>query len=329
MRRILEDYVNWSFQLERALNYEVADAQALDVSTLSGIAFVGMGGSGIVGDMLSKYFEREIDIPVVAIKSYVLPRYVNSEWLVIAVSYSGNTLETLSAFHEAIRRRAKVGVVASGGQLALLAERWRLPRVIVEKDHLPRTALPALLAGTLGLLSKLIELDVSLERGVEVLRDSSALNEAESLAKYLYGGIPVFVVSESYYPVGLRAKNEINENAKVASKVEVIPEWGHNDIVGWEGIPRNWLRVVAIKGDQDPAIDFALDYLRELGHDVRALEICRYGYLETVLYGSWLVGLASVFLAGLRGVDPEVTTSIEKYKEFMRSYLKVSQNRVL
>ncbi|MEM2077609.1 MAG: bifunctional phosphoglucose/phosphomannose isomerase, partial [Sulfolobales archaeon] len=298
-------------------------------STLSGIAFVGMGGSGIVGDILSKYFEREIDIPVATIKSYVLPRYVNSDWLVIAVSYSGNTLETLSAFYEATRRRAKVGVVASGGQLALLAERRGLPRVIVEKDYLPRAALPSLLAGTLGLLNKLIELDISLEKGVEVLRDFSALNEAENLAKYLYGGIPVFVVSESFYPVGLRAKNEINENAKIASKVEVIPEWGHNDIVGWEGNPRNWLRVVAIKGDQDPAIDFAIDYLRELGHDVRTLEIGRYGYFETVLYGSWLVGLASVFLAGLRGVDPEVTKSIEKYKEFVRSYLMVTQDYVL
>ncbi|MEM4659652.1 MAG: SIS domain-containing protein, partial [Sulfolobales archaeon] len=118
MRKLLEDYMNWGFQLERALNYEVVDAQVLDASTLSGIAFVGMGGSGIVGDILSKYFEREIDIPVATIKSYVLPRYVNSDWLVIAVSYSGNTLETLSAFYEATRRRAKVGVVASGGQLA-------------------------------------------------------------------------------------------------------------------------------------------------------------------------------------------------------------------
>ncbi|MEM2207866.1 MAG: SIS domain-containing protein [Sulfolobales archaeon] len=326
MRKLLEEYINWSFQLERALSYEVVDARFLDASSLSGMAFVGMGGSGIVGDIISKYLESELDVPVVTVKSYILPKYVSSDWLVIAISYSGNTLETLSAFREATMRSAKIGVVASGGQLALLAESERLPRVIVERDHLPRTALPALLAGTLGLLSKLIGLNVSLEKGIEVLRDFSAINNAESLAKYLYGGIPVFVVSEDLYPVGLRAKNEVNENAKVASKVEVLPEWGHNDIVGWEGSPREWLRIVAIRGGQDPAIDFALDYLRELGYDIRALEVGRYGYFETVLYGSWVVGLASVFLAGLRGVDPEATKSIEKYKEFMRSYFKGTQS---
>ncbi|MEM2006163.1 MAG: SIS domain-containing protein [Sulfolobales archaeon] len=326
MRKLLEEYINWSFQLERALSYEVVDARFLDASSLSGMAFVGMGGSGIVGDIISKYLESELDVPVVTVKSYILPKYVSSDWLVIAISYSGNTLETLSAFREATMRSAKIGVVASGGQLALLAESERLPRVIVERDHLPRTALPALLAGTLGLLSKLIGLNVSLEKGIEVLRDFSAINNAESLAKYLYGGIPVFVVSEDLYPVGLRAKNEVNENAKVASKVEVLPEWGHNDIVGWEGSPREWLRIVAIRGGQDPAIDFALDYLRELGYDIRALEVGRYGYFETVLYGSWVVGLASVFLAGLRGVDPEATKSIEKYKEFTRSYFKGTQS---
>lgn len=321
-RRLLEDYLNWSSQLERALGYKTLDAVDLDPSGLSGIAIVGMGGSGIVGDVVSKYLEKELDLPVVAIKSYTLPRYVTDSWLVIAVSYSGDTMETLLAFHEASKRKAKLGVVTSGGRLMSLAERHKVPRVAIEGGHLPRAALPALLAGVLSLIGGLGIARVDIEKGVEVLQDPNALGSAESLARYVLGGLPVFVVTEDLYPLGLRAKNEFNENSKVASKVEVLPEWGHNDIVGWEGSPRGWLRVVVIGDSSDPLISFASDYLRELGYETRVLEVSRYGYFETVLYGSWLVGLASILLAELRGVDPEATTSINRYREFLRSCIK-------
>lgn len=321
-RRLLEDYLGWSSQLERARGYETLDAVDLDPSGLSGVAIVGMGGSGIVGDVVSKYLERELGLPAVAVKSYTLPRYVTSSWLVVTVSYSGETLETLSAFHEASRRRAKLGVVASGGSLMSLAERHRVPRVAIEGGHLPRAALPALLAGVLGLMGGLGLVRVDLGKGVEVLRDPAALGRAESLARFVFGGLPVFVVTEDLYPLGLRAKNEFNENSKVTSKVEVLPEWGHNDIVGLEGSPRDWLRVVVIGDGSDPLIGFACDYLRELGYDTRVLEVGRYGYLETILYGSWLVGLASILLAEIRGIDPEATASINRYREFLRSHFK-------
>lgn len=323
MNRLLDDYLSWSSQLERALNYEVIDPEPVDISSLSGIAFAGMGGSGIVGDIISKHLERELDIPVVTVKSYVLPKYVSSKWVVVAISYSGNTLETLITFNEAIKRRARVAVVASGGQLMALADKARLPRVTVEGGHLPRAALPSLLAGAAGLMNRLAGLRISIKRGVEIFRDPDALRKAESAARFMMGGLPVFVVSEDLYPLGLRAKNELNENAKITSKVEILPEWGHNDIVGWEESPRDWLRVVLMRNDLNPILDFAANYLRDLGYDLEVLDVGAPGYLESVLYGSWIIGLASVLLAGLRGVNPEATKSIEKYKEFLRSYVKV------
>ncbi len=317
MPELLEEYLGWASQLERALERGVLDAR--EVGAVRGVAFAGMGGSGIVGDVVAKHLERELEAPVVVVKSHALPKYVGRGWLVVAVSYSGNTPETLSVFCEAHRRGAELGVVASGGRLVELSERMGVPRAVAEKGHLPRTAMPSLLAGVAGLVSRLTGLRIEIERGVEALRDPGALDRAKVLANYMRDGLPVFLVAEELYPLGLRAKNEVNENAKVASKVEVLPEWGHNDIVAWEGDPGRPLRPIVVRRGSDPLADFALGYLREVGYDPEVLDLGERGYLEAVLYGSWIVGMASVLLAGLRGVDPRLTKSIERYRGFART----------
>lgn len=319
MNKLFEDYLNWSSQLERALKSEVLDAELIDVRTLRGISFLGMGGSGIIGDVLTKLLIRILDIPVTTIKDYALPKFIGKGWLVVALSYSGETLETILSFSESVKRGAITSVVASGGRLMAMAEKMRRPRIVVEGGHTPRSAFPALLAGTINLINSLLDLGLSIERGVEILRDQGAIEIAEDLASFLLTGIPVFVVTEDLYPLALRAKNEFNENSKVVGKVEVLPEWGHNDIMGWEGGCREWFRPVLFKVDSN-LIDFAANYLKELGYDLKVLIISRSNYLETIMYGSWIVGLSSVILAELREIDPEETNSIKRYKEFLKNY---------
>lgn len=319
MNKLFEDYLNWSPQLERALKSEVLDAELIDMETLRGISFLGMGGSGIIGDVLTKLLIRILDIPILTIKDYVLPKFIGKGWLVVALSYSGETLETIMAFTEAVKRGATTSVVASGGRLMAMAEKVRNPRIVVEGGHTPRSAFPALLAGTINLINSLLDLGLSIERGVEILRDQGAIEIAEDLASFLLTGIPVFVVTEDLYPLALRAKNEFNENSKVVGKVEVLPEWGHNDIMGWEGGCGEWFRPVLFKVDSN-LIDFAANYLKELGYDLKILIISKSNYLETILYGSWIVGLSSVILAKLREIDPEETNSIKRYKEFLKNY---------
>ncbi|MEM4576358.1 MAG: SIS domain-containing protein [Candidatus Nezhaarchaeales archaeon] len=322
MDYLFEDYLNWSSQLERALRNEVLDAETLDLNSLRGIAFIGMGGSGIVGDMVSKYLEKTIEIPIITVKNFYPPKCVGKNWLAITLSYSGETLETIIAFREVVKRGAKTSVIASGGQLLAVAEELKIPRITVEKGHVPRSALPALLAGTVKLLGSLLNLNLNVERGVEVLKDQTALKVSEELASSLYSRFPVFVVTEDLYPLGLRAKNEFNENSKVLCKVEVLPEWGHNDIVGWEEMRRDWLRPVLFKDGPSTLIDFAADYFRGLGYDPKIIDVGKSGYLETMLFGSWIVGLSSIILAKLRKVDPGETKPIRLYKAFLEGSFK-------
>src|SRR3989338_7857564 len=72
---------------------------------VSNILVLGLGGSGIGGDILKSIVQT---LPVIVIKDYNIPDFVNEETLVFAVSYSGNTEETLSAVTQAKNRNAQV-----------------------------------------------------------------------------------------------------------------------------------------------------------------------------------------------------------------------------
>ena len=114
------------------------------------IIFGGVGGSGIVGDILTDYLRSEVDIPVAVCRSVEIPRYVGKNTLFIAISYSGETAETLGLFEQAKRNGAKVGAICSGGKLLATVQSQGIPYVKVDCGMPPRLALPELVAA-LGL----------------------------------------------------------------------------------------------------------------------------------------------------------------------------------
>ena len=89
---------------------------------ITSVVICGMGGSAIGGDLL-KVYANSIKLPVFTIRDYKVPEFVDNYTLVFAVSYSGNTEETLSAFHDAKSKRANIIAVTSGGELSKSAEK--------------------------------------------------------------------------------------------------------------------------------------------------------------------------------------------------------------
>src|SRR3989339_1167473 len=84
---------------------------------VTSIVVCGMGGSAIGGDLL-KMYTNETKLPVFVVRDYKVPEFVDNYTLVFVVSYSGNTEETLSAFHDAKAKGAKIISITSGGRLA-------------------------------------------------------------------------------------------------------------------------------------------------------------------------------------------------------------------
>src|SRR5436309_14825796 len=61
------------------------------------VVVLGMGGSGISGDVLAAVAAATCPVPIVPVKDYELPGFVGPRTMVFAVSCSGDTEETCEA----------------------------------------------------------------------------------------------------------------------------------------------------------------------------------------------------------------------------------------
>src|SRR4051812_37465980 len=92
------------------------------------VVVAGMGGSGIAGDVLAAMAAPSAQAPVVVQREPGLPGWVGAADVVVAVSCSGGTQETLAAADEAVRRGATlVGIGADGSPLARRRTQARPP----------------------------------------------------------------------------------------------------------------------------------------------------------------------------------------------------------
>ena len=126
-----------------------------DYAEVSQVVILGMGGSAIAGDIVSGLLVGKAKVPIYVNRDYKIPTFVGSETLFFALSYSGDTEETLSAVKEAIRAQARIVCVASGGKLKELAESKPYPLYLVPSGYQPRAALPYLLVPVLRVLQEL------------------------------------------------------------------------------------------------------------------------------------------------------------------------------
>lgn len=207
------------------------------------VLLCGMGGSGI-GGAISASLAKFAEIPVMTSADYDIPGFVNKDTLVIITSYSGNTEETISSYKKAAEKTNKIIVISTGGKVASLSTNYRNPHYKINYGSEPRAALGYTLTSILAIFAKLniIELKdddfreaIILLKGLQKKIDVNvplSQNNAKMLAERLTEKIPIIYGSGILSEVARRWKGEFNENAKVASYYEVIPELNHNSLVG-------------------------------------------------------------------------------------------------
>ena len=298
------------------------------------VVLTGMGGSAIGGDILRDLAALEDGPAVTVSRDYHLPRWVSDDTLIIASSYSGNTEETLTAFEEALRQGCRIVVLTGGGRLRELAERHALPTVLVDFEGEPRSALGYSLLGPLAVLVKLGLLqekaaDVAdavgvLEEQGRKLREDVPLedNPAKQMAVALHGRLPVVWGAGILTAAARRWKTQFNENAKVWSFVEVLPEAHHNSVVGFP-LPQAAKEVAYLLLLQPcllharVALRYAVsqELLEREGVAHRLVKAREGSPLAQVLSTVQLGDYVSYYLAMLNGVDPSPVQVIDWLKE--------------
>ena len=228
---------------------EAGVASLADDGRPRAVVVCGMGGSGIAGDVLAAVAGPTCPVPVVTHRGYGLPAWVGPVDLVVVVSCSGSTEETLSALEEAVRRGCRLLVVGrSGSPVDDLGQRGRAVFVPVTQGRQPRATMWALstplvvAAHELGLLSSPVDAVEETARTLEQVADrcrvdaASLVNPAKRLALDLAGRLPVlWGTSPLAGTVAYRFACQLNENAKSPATWGVLPEANHNQVVAFDG----------------------------------------------------------------------------------------------
>ncbi|HEX6470169.1 MAG TPA: bifunctional phosphoglucose/phosphomannose isomerase [Streptosporangiaceae bacterium] len=243
------------------------------------VVVAGMGGSAICGDVLAAVCGTGCPVPVVTVRGYRLPGWIGAADLVIAVSCSGSTEETLAVAVEAVRRGARLLCVgAEGSPLADIAAQASAPFVPVRSAGQPRATLwgltvPLLIAArALGIAD--VPDDV-LESTAKRLEDvshrcrpssESFINPGKSLAGELAGAVPMaWGTSELAGVAAYRFACQFNENAKYPCVYGTLPEANHNQVVALDG-PFGGGR--GGRGNQD---DFFRDRVDDADHGLHVI----------------------------------------------------------
>jgi len=313
-----------------------ADAEAtchIDHESPMNIVFAGVGGSGIVGDILADYCRDAIHVPTIVCRSLEIPKFVDKNTLFVAISYSGETRETLGMFEQAKDTRARLAVVSSGGKLLSSARANDIPYVKVTGGMLPRVALPELIGAVMHVLGeakiiassrKLLEFaSMSMRRLIDSVKASVPLeqNPAKQAAVALVGCLPLLIGNEENVSVLRRFKNELNENSKVPAVYFTLPEAYHDDIEGLKALsdlskPQPViLRSYSQRPHEQLAATKLLEMLAQLGFPqplfFSGMGDGRFEWLiSAITFGDFV----SFYLAVLEGVDPSKLSFIPHFR---------------
>jgi glucose/mannose-6-phosphate isomerase len=302
------------------------------------VAVLGMGGSAIAGDLVRGVYLDRLRVPLVSVRDYELPAWVGRETLVVAVSHSGGTEETINALTVALERRCPVVAITTGGPLGEVAERVDLPRLLYPDNSPPRAALGYTLFLLAGLLERAGMLDlgeaevraaaaasahVSQECGPDAATDG---NTAKQLAWTLVDRLPVVEASGFLAPVARRWKTQLNENAKSTAIAEELPEATHNTVVGYEqpDTLRDRMYVVFLAGPSDHPrnsvrLSLSTELLAAAGIAYQVLPVGGESRLEQACSAVTLGDYVSAYLALLYGLDPTPVEAIAHVKGGMRA----------
>ena len=304
-----------------------------DFGAVYNIVYAGMGGSALAALLMHTW--PVLPEPFEVVRDYTLPAYVDGDTLCIISSYSGNTEETLSALAEAEAKGAQIAIIASGGKLEEIALAKQYPFIKLPWVEQPRYSVLANYKASLVILENAGVLKgeaiyPELNRAADFIDASiaawlptvpTASNPAKQLAQELLGKSVVVYGGPHQYPAAYKWKISVNENAKQVAWVGQLPEFNHNEFLGWSEQPiEKPYAVVDLRSDQEhPRVQkrFTVSARMLSGRRPEPLVVEAQGetvlehLLWTLAYGDFV----TIYLGILNGLDPAPVELVEKFKK--------------
>lgn len=303
------------------------DSAQLKSRPSAGLAVCGMGGSAIGAELACGLVGERLTGPLFVNRSYQLPQWIDSDWTVLASSYSGDTEETLAAYTaagEAGTRRWAAGV---GGKLGERAREDGVPMVGLPGFFQPRatvaymTTIAVCAAHMAGVAP---DLRRELEQAADFLeRCRDELRQQASAVAEQIGELPVVVHgADLTLPVARRWANQFNENAKQHAFSAEIPEANHNMMEAWDlgrgDFGAVFLTATGQSDRERRRMELTAATVERAGRPVISVESRGETRSERVFWTVMLGDLVSLEVAELRGVDPLPVAVIEDFKRRLK-----------
>src|SRR3989344_1822359 len=319
MRQVILDF-------PKQLGEGLALAKNANISgEFKNITVCGMGGSALPAEILIDL--QVTKIPVFIHRDYDLPPQPGKHSLVICISYSGNTEETVSSLQAAISKNMHVVTIATGGTLEALAKKHNLPFVKIHAVIQSRSATGCLF----GALVRILEntetvgaISPEIPALASFLEEKTAVLEIQGkdLAKKITHKIPVVYAAEHIKSVAQLWKIKFNENSKIPAFFNVLPELNHNEMVGFTNRElAKHLVVITLQNNYDHLRIQKRQHLtaqvikeRGAGHEFIALPEGK-NALETIFASLLLGDWTSYYLALEQGIDPSPVEIVEQFKK--------------
>jgi glucose/mannose-6-phosphate isomerase len=312
-------------------------ADKFEVPSLQGeyhnIVHAGMGGSALPA-LLSRSWPG-YKLPYEICRQYHVPSYVSDKTLFIADSYSGNTEETISAIEEAEARGARIAVISAGGKLEEIATQKGHAYIKIPKAEQPRyavfsnwVAILTVLEGA-GLVQE-SDISAQLDNVSRFLTESvkawtvtvpAAQNPAKKLALEMAGKSPVIYAGPLLSPVAYKWKISFNENAKNVAWWNELPEFNHNEMIGWSSHPVDKpYAVVDLRSNlEHPRIQKRFEVSERLLSGLlpapHIVEVQGKDLLEQLVWAVAYGDFVTLYTAMLNNVDPAPVDLVEKFKK--------------
>lgn len=306
-----------------------SDLEPVSFDDIDHIMFVGMGGSGAIGDLFASILSKT-DIHVSIVKGYLLPKTVDENTLVVCTSVSGNTTETLSVLESASKIDCKIIAFSSGGKMESFCNQNNIEYRKISMVHSPRASYASFVYSMLHVMDSVlpiqkeyvIESIKKLEELSPKISSSNLTNDNPSLnlAQFLVT-IPCIYYPYGLYAAAIRFKSSLQENAKMHSFVEDVIEACHNGIVSWEK-PSD-IRPVLIRGTEDyvktkERWEIVKQYFDENKIEFKEVHSIEGNILSKVMSLVYLLDFCSIYRAILSGTDPSPVKSIDYIKDKLK-----------
>lgn len=298
---------------------------------IANVLVLGTGAAGWVGDLLAAVAGPFMPVPLAVHKGFEPPSFVDSSTLVVAISASGDSPETVASAAMCLEAGAQLFAVTSGGRLGALADAYEAPTVFLPISDLPiptRTRIGALAVPVLDAFDALGFYPGSRDwigAAIEQLKSRAAALQggdddlATRLANRLAGTMPVIYGGGALGGVAAqRWKVQLNQTAKTPCWVGEVSDVVHGEIAGWGqhgDITRQVMSLVMLRHDDEApeiaeqfeAIDTWTDEVMASVHTVAA---GGEGRLAQLLDLSFVADVVALHLAERAGIDPGPTPAI-------------------